>query len=91
MKTYHLAMVPDKKSGGLGTLLKIGLVIGGAYLAYTQLSDKDKAQKTSRDESPKAGTTEATLGLDKAARDVSDFAARVLKAAKKVPDAIKSK
>ena len=87
MKTYHFAMVPDKKSG-LGTLLKVGLGLAGAYYAYTKLTSTD-SDKDETKESPKVGTEEIKKGIDGAAKDASDFAAKVLKAAKKIPDALK--
>jgi hypothetical protein len=72
-------MVPDKK-GGLGTLLKAGLLIGTAYLAYKNLSGKDGDTKGDSG----AGTSVIGAGVDKAAKEAGDFAAKVLKAAKKV-------
>jgi hypothetical protein len=81
-------MVPEKKSG-LGTLLKIGLVAGGVYLAYKQRGAKDANAATdgARAESPNVGGAELRRGVDAAAREIGDFAARVLKAAKRTPDA----
>jgi len=86
MKTYHFAMVPEKK-GGLSTLLKLGLAVGGAYFAYQRLAGGKTSDGSG--ESPNAGTSEVNLGFDAAAREASDFAARVLKAAKRIPEAIK--
>ncbi|MDR1574156.1 MAG: hypothetical protein LBS24_07590 [Clostridiales Family XIII bacterium] len=85
-RTYHFAMVPEKRSG-LGTLLKIGLVAGGVYLAYKQRDAKGPAAgaDVERAESPNAGSTELRRGVDAAAREIGDFAARVLKAAKRAP------
>ena len=86
MKSYHLAMVPDKK-GGLGTLVKVGLALAGAYYAYTKLTETDE-EKAEKKESGTVGTDEIKKGIDTAAKEASDFAAKVLKAAKKIPDAI---
>jgi hypothetical protein len=77
-KTYHLAMVQDKK-GGFGTFIKAGLVITAAYLAYKNLGSKDDDAQASQ-----AGKSTIGAGVDKAAKEASDFAAKVLKAAKKV-------
>ncbi|MDR2295408.1 MAG: hypothetical protein LBD95_01290 [Clostridiales Family XIII bacterium] len=87
--TYHFAMVPERKSG-IGTIVKIGLVAGGVYLAYKQRSGKGAGPGTgARDaESPNAGSVELSRGVDAAAREIGDFTARVLKAAKRIPDAI---
>jgi hypothetical protein len=81
-------MVPEKRNG-LGTLLKIGLVAGGLYLAYKQRGVKSPVAGTggARAESPNAGTSELRRGVDAAAREIGDFTARVLKAAKRAPDA----
>jgi uncharacterized membrane protein YebE (DUF533 family) len=89
--TYHFAMVPERKSG-LGTIVKLGLIAGGVYLAYKQRGNKDAdggadAGRASA-ESPNAGSTELSRGVDAAAREIGDFTARVLKAAKRIPDAI---
>ncbi|MDR2132262.1 MAG: hypothetical protein LBP30_02830, partial [Clostridiales Family XIII bacterium] len=82
--TYHFAMVPEKKSG-LGTVVKLGLIAGGLYLAYKQRKDKgaDGGAGALRAESPNAGSLEPARGVDAAAREIGDFAARVLKAAKR--------
>jgi cbb3-type cytochrome oxidase subunit 3 len=87
--TYHFAMVPEKKSG-LGTIVKIGLIAGGIYWAYRQQANKDadKGAGGAYPESPNAGSSELRAGVDAAAREAGDFAARVLKAAKKIPDAL---
>jgi hypothetical protein len=87
--TYHFAMVPEKKSG-LGSAVKLGLVIGGIYWAYRRRDNKDAESAptgAARAESPNAGTSELSRGVDAAAREIGDFAARVLKAAKRAPDA----
>jgi uncharacterized membrane protein YebE (DUF533 family) len=81
-KSYHIAMVQDKKSG-LSTLLKAGAVVGAAYFAYKNLGNKDKETKTATD--PDTSTADKVIsGVDKAAKEASEFAAKVLKAAKKV-------
>jgi hypothetical protein len=83
-------MVPEKRIG-LGTLVKIGLAAGGIYWAYRRRGNKDAedgAGDVARAESPNAGSSEAGLGVDAAAREIGDFAARVLKAAKRIPDAM---
>ena len=85
-KTYHLAMVQDKKGFGLGTLLKIGIVATGIYYAYQQLkANEGETGRTRRTASPNAGE-EIAAGAGKAAKEISDFAARVLKAAKKTEE-----
>jgi uncharacterized membrane protein YebE (DUF533 family) len=79
-------MVPERRSG-LGTLVKLGLIAGGVYLAYKQRGNKgaERAAGPERAESPNAGSAELSRGIDTAAREIGDFAARVLKAAKRVP------
>lgn len=81
MRNMHFALVPEKRSA-LGTLLKLGLAAGGAYLAYQYVAERKKEGGLS----PNAGTEEAALGFDREAHAAEDFAARVLKAAKRVPD-----
>jgi hypothetical protein len=90
-KSYHIAMVQDKK-GGLSTLLKLGAVAGAAYFAYKNLGSKNVSTSTNSgtgaDDSTSATTaSKVASGVDKAAKEASDFAAKVLKAAKKVVDA----
>jgi uncharacterized membrane protein YebE (DUF533 family) len=85
-KSYHIAMVQDKKSG-LSTLLKLGAVAGTAYFAYKNLisKDKDKDTETDKDSTDDKSTTDKVVSsVDKVAKEASDFAAKVLKAAKKV-------
>jgi hypothetical protein len=88
-KSYHLAMVQDKKGFGLGALLKIGIVVGGLYYGYKWLSEEGRQsgepRRTKRAESQGAGE-ETAAGAGKAAKEISDFAARVLKAAKKTDE-----
>ncbi|MDR2355380.1 MAG: hypothetical protein LBE16_04210 [Clostridiales Family XIII bacterium] len=88
--TYHFAMVPERRSG-LGTIVKIGLIAGGIYLAYKQRGGKGdgKGSGGKGAESPNAGSAELSRGVDTAAREIGDFTARVLKAAKRIPDALK--
>jgi hypothetical protein len=67
-------------------LVKIGLAAGGLYWAYRRRGDKgaeDGAVDVTRAESPNAGSSELGRGVDAAAREIGDFAARVLKAAKR--------
>ncbi|MDR2610611.1 MAG: hypothetical protein LBC58_04065 [Clostridiales Family XIII bacterium] len=84
-KTYHMAMIEDKRFG-LGTLLKVGAVCAAGFVAYTQLVKKDEAAPETGSPTSAAASK---FSVDKAARDASEFAAKVLKAAKKVPDALK--
>lgn len=85
MKTYHFGMIPEKGSS-LKSLLKIGLVAGGAYLAYQRLY---KGANNTQEQSPNAGTVDFAGGADAAAREAGDFAAKVLKAAKRIPEAVR--
>jgi hypothetical protein len=80
-------MVPERR-GGFGTLVKLGLIAGGVYLAYRQRGAR-AAERTAgggRAESPSAGSAELGRGIDAAAREIGDFTARVLKAAKRGAD-----
>jgi hypothetical protein len=79
-------MVPERR-GGLGTLVKLGLIAGGVYLAYKRRGGRgaERAAGPERAESPNAGSAELSRGLDAAAREIGDFTARVLKAAKRAP------
>ncbi|MDR1068627.1 MAG: hypothetical protein LBL36_05220 [Clostridiales Family XIII bacterium] len=86
-KSYHIAMVEDKRFG-VGTVLKAGAVAAAVFAAYVQLTKKENAD-TGAAESPNAGTGGSAFSIDKAAREAGDFAAKVLKAAKKLPDALK--
>jgi hypothetical protein len=86
-KSNHIAMVEDKRFG-LGTVLKIGAVAAAAFAAYVQLTKKED-EGAEASESPNAGTGSSAFSVDKAAREAGDFAAKVLKAAKKLPDALK--
>jgi hypothetical protein len=86
-KTYHIGMVEDK-GFGLVTLLKIGTVAAAGYVAYTRFLKKD-ADSTDVTETGEEGTANAGFSIDKAAKDAGDFAVKVLKAAKKIPDALK--
>lgn len=85
MKTYHFGMIPEK-GGSLKSLLKVGLVAGGAYLAYQYLY---KGTNNDQEQSPNAGSPGATFSVDAAAREAGDFAAKVLKAAKRIPEAVR--
>jgi len=84
-KTYHIGMVEDR-SFGLTTLLKIGTVAAAGYVAYTRFLKKDKNGTDVTED----GTAKAGFSIDKAAKDAGDFAAKVLKAAKKFPDTVKN-
>jgi hypothetical protein len=77
MKSYHFAMVEDKKGPGLGTLLKVAAVGTAVYYAYKQLKT-DPAAEGGTDLTQTAKST-----IDKAATEAKDFAARVAEAAKK--------
>jgi hypothetical protein len=59
-------------------------LIGTAYLAYKSLSAKDDDKTAGGSDRTTASTI--TAGVDKAAKEASDFAAKVLKAAKKVAE-----
>lgn len=89
-KGYHLEMVPNK-GGALGKLVKLTLLGVGIYAGYKYLTGEDKYEEFDADkpETTSAGENGQEFGAEEKTAD--DFAARVLKAAKRIPDALSGK